>query len=192
MKLLLMTQNKHKVRECAQILGSDVSLKSVSEVFDTRLSVLEDGTTFEENATKKVMAYPKLSDWIYVAEDSGLLVSALDGAPGVQSARYAGEGASSEACCEKLLLNLEGVKDRSASFIAVMAVRFSDTDVRYVTGHVSGEIATDFSGASGFGYDPIFIPAGFDQSFASLGEGVKNDISHRSQALSALMTLLSL
>jgi XTP/dITP diphosphohydrolase len=199
--LVLATRNAHKVGEIRQILGAQVRLFSQHD-FPGAPAAVEDAATFAGNAAKKAEG---LSSWLaaslpavltagtfYVlADDSGLEVEALGGAPGVHSARFAAEDAAGAANSPdaannaKLLRLLEGVppKRRAARFRCILALAAPNKATCLFEGRCEGRIAGAPSGAGGFGYDPLFVPEGFAQSFAELGEEVKNKISHRARAL---------
>ncbi len=189
-RLLIATNNAGKVREIKAILGGFydelVSLKDIG----LDLNVTEDGDTFEANAVKKAREAAIVAGCDALADDSGLCVEALDGAPGVYSARYAGEGAGDAANNQKLLAALEGVTDRRAKFVSVVALVSEDT-VTTACGEVGGEIAHAPSGNGGFGYDPLFYVPGLGQTFAEIPAEVKNTLSHRARALAALRDKLS-
>lgn len=190
-QLLLATANSGKLAELQVMLQSDaVALFTIDQISATaNLDVPETGTTFAENALIKARAYGDASGMCVIADDSGLEVTALNSAPGVLSARYA-PGTDSDRC-QALLTALEGSTDRSAQFVSVLCYYHPQTDqVEYFTGVCSGMIATQQRGNSGFGYDPIFIPAGYTQTMAELGLDVKNVISHRAQALKQLVKFL--
>ena len=186
MKLFVATHNKHKIREISQILP-DFEI-----VPDNPEGVVEDADAFDGNALIKVRAIAKrhAGEWC-MADDSGLEVRALDGAPGVFSARYAGEPTDSAANNALLLKNLSGAADRSANFTCAVALVSPDGEESVVTGKCFGRIADAPSGDEGFGYDPLFIPDGYDKSFASLPPETKNSISHRSRALAKVRELLA-
>jgi len=205
---VLATRNAHKVGEIRRILGHQVRLLSQSD-FPGAPAVVEDATTFAGNAAKKAEG---LSDWLaghapaalagrtyYVlADDSGLEVDALGGAPGVHSARFAAEDAAGTdnspdaANNAKLLRLLEHVPSerRTARFRCVLALAAQRQGTRLFEGSCEGRIARVPGGAGGFGYDPLFVPEGFTQSFAELGEDVKNTISHRALAFAQLRRFL--
>jgi len=147
--------------------------------------VEEDGATFEENALKKARSAVRFTGLWTIAEDSGLEIDALGGEPGVKSARYAGEGATDAERIRKVLGQLVAVRDerRTARFRCVMCIVDSAGTERCFEGRCEGRIAHSARGSSGFGYDPIFVPDGYDQTFAELGFGVKSKISHRARAL---------
>ncbi len=163
--------------------GMPVEVCLYQEVVGDPIDVVEDGNTFEENARKKVMAMPAVPGVIFLADDSGLCVDALNGRPGVLSARYGGEHASFAEKCEKLLGELAPHTNRNAHFACVIAIRFPDGTVETVEGAVKGQIALEPQGTQGFGYDPIFVPEGHTETFAQLPAAVKNQLSHRANAL---------
>ena len=186
MKLLVATRNRHKLDEIRAILslpgielvGADAHAQPLPEV-------IEDAATFEGNAIKKARTLCDASGLWTLADDSGLEVDVLGGAPGVFSARYAGEGAGDSANNARLLRELEGLDDRRARFRCVLALAAPDGRVWTVEGRCEGRIARAPSGAGGFGYDPLFHPDGGTCSFAELPPGEKNRISHRARALAA-------
>ena len=185
MKLNVATHNVHKLREIGEILpGYDI----VPDDPD----VEETAPDFVGNALIKVRAIAARhpGEWS-MADDSGLEVRVLGGAPGVRSARYAGEPANTPANNALLMKNLEGVEDRAARFTCTMALVDPEGREHVVTGHCPGRIAHAPSGTAGFGYDPLFIPDGYDASFADLGEDAKNKISHRGRALAQVKELLT-
>lgn len=185
MRLVIATNNQGKVREIKAILGgfySEVlSLKDAGII----LEVVEDGNTFEENAIKKAAQAFEITGCDTLADDSGLCVEALGGAPGIYSARYSGENATDEDNNNKLLWEMRGQKNRKAKFVCVMAL-VSNGTVITASGEAAGTIAHAAEGEGGFGYDPLFISEEFGQTFGELPEGIKNNISHRSRALAAL------
>jgi non-canonical purine NTP pyrophosphatase, rdgB/HAM1 family len=190
--LLLATRNNKKKRELQIILGAwDINLLTLDEVAEIP-EIEEDGTTFRENAIKKAVISAELSGCITLADDSGLIVDALGGAPGVYSARFAGPDASDDNNNRKLLGMLRNVpKDqRTARFVCVIAVASPDGRVQTVEGVCEGRIGTEHHGQGGFGYDPLFIPAGYLKTFAELTDTEKNMISHRGRALAAAKQLL--
>ena len=185
MKLVLASQNKHKAKEMQAILGTEIELLTLDEVGCGDLEVVEDGTTFEENAVKKALAVMEKTGLGAIADDSGLCVDALSGEPGVFTARFAGVGASDDENIEKLLSELEGVceKERTAKFVSVIALaRPNENPVTY-RGEVAGRILFEKRGENGFGYDPVFYLPQFDASMAEIPAEVKNSISHRCNAL---------
>ena len=185
MKLNVATHNAHKLREIGEILpGYDIAADDPD--------VEETAPDFAGNALIKVRAIAARhpGEWS-MADDSGLEVRALGGAPGVRSARYAGEPTNTPANNALLLKNLEGVEDRTARFTCAIALVDPEGREHVVTGHCPGRIAHAPSGTAGFGYDPLFIPDGYDASFADLGEDAKNKISHRGRALAQVKALLA-
>jgi len=189
-RLLIATNNAGKVREIKAILGEFydelVSLKDIG----LELNVVEDGDTFEANAVKKAREAARAAGCDALADDSGLCVAALDGAPGVYSARYAGEHATDEENNAKLLAEMEGVEDRRAKFVSVVALASGDT-VTTARGEVEGVIAHAPSGSGGFGYDPLFFVPELGQTFAEIPAEGKKTLSHRARALAALRDKLS-
>ncbi len=184
-KLIIATNNANKVREIKAIFqGIYDEVLSLKEA-GISLEVEEDGVTFEQNAVKKAVAAAQLSGCDTLADDSGLCVDALGGAPGVYSARYAGPHAVDALNNEKLLSALQGVKDRGAKFVSVVALSRGD-EVITATGEVCGEIAEQASGSGGFGYDPLFFLPELGQTFGELPAEIKNQLSHRARALHAL------
>jgi XTP/dITP diphosphohydrolase len=183
--LLLATRNQDKKKEIQQIL-QDLSIKIVSlEDIKELPEVIEDGTTFAENAIKKASQTAALSGYICLADDSGLEVDALDGQPGIYSARFSGEEANDKKNNEKLLTMLKGVKpeNRTARFVCSVAISDPAGNYKVVTGKCEGRIEMEPRGTGGFGYDPLFIPQGESRSFAELSPEEKNSISHRAKAL---------
>jgi len=185
--LLVATRNAHKVGEIRAILGDRFlvgDLGSLPAMPDVR----ETGATFEENAALKAVAASLHFDGWVIADDSGLEVDVLGGAPGVHSARYAGEPSNDAANNALLLRNLERFHggERSARFRCVIVLARNGRNVAAFSGVVEGTILDSPRGEGGFGYDPLFVPAGFQESFAQLGSRIKNGLSHRARALQAL------
>ena len=187
MDLLLATRNQHKTREFAQLLGSNFTLRDLTSEHDLP-EIQETGRTFEENAVIKAIAISKIfPDQIVIADDSGLEVKSLEGAPGIFSARYDGENATDRRNVEKLLCELQGAPERSARFRCVIALVKNGELITTVAGEVAGTITKSPRGENGFGYDPIFIPEGFEETFAELPSDTKNAISHRAKAVAELV-----
>ncbi len=186
-RLLVSTRNAHKIVEIRQILGSGFEVFDLSLVPDMP-EVEENGATFEENAALKAVAASRLFDGWVVADDSGLEVDALGGAPGVISARYSGPGATDASNRALLLERLADVrgKSRSARFRCVLSLAKSGTVLASFHGAVEGTIINSEKGTLGFGYDPLFVPEGHCETFAQLGAEVKNALSHRARALESL------
>lgn len=190
--LLLATSNQGKLSEAREILiGLDFDLMSFSDCASIQ-SVAETGATFVENASLKATGYAHQSQLLTLADDSGMEVQALNGAPGVLSARYLGESASYDARNQSLLRALRDHENRSARFVCAIAIADSSGKVVNIsTGTCDGRIATSPRGKYGFGYDPIFIPDGFELTFAELPAETKNGISHRGRALARAREFLS-
>jgi len=183
MKLLIATRNYHKLAEIETLWQEPavqlVSMRDYPQIPD----VVEDGSTFLANAAKKAVTLARASGLWALADDSGLEVAALGNAPGVYSARFAGEPANDAANMQKLLQMLKPGMTRRAWFRCVIVLAKPEGDSDWVEGRCEGQIAEAPRGSHGFGYDPVFIPDGHDRTFAELGPAVKNAISHRSIAL---------
>lgn len=190
MKLILASNNAHKLVEIRAILGREfdeiLSMKEAGIVHET----VEDGSTFLENAEKKAREIMEISGCCALADDSGLCVEALGGAPGIYSARYAGEHGDDKANNRKLLRELEGVEDRRAHFACAMVLVRPDGSVVRAEGRMDGVIAFEESGENGFGYDPLFYLPERGCTNAQLTPEEKNAISHRANALHALVKKL--
>lgn len=193
-RIVFATNNKHKLEEIRNIIGSSFEILSLNDI-NCHDDIPETGSTLQENALQK-------AEYIFThyglecfADDTGLEVDELNGAPGVHSARYAeGTDHNSEANMQKLLHELEGKKIRTARFRTVIALILKQQDNKrknfFFEGKVEGTIAQEKSGTSGFGYDPVFVPDGYGQSFAELGNNIKNNISHRARAVAKLAEFL--
>jgi len=189
MELVLATRNSHKTREFRELLGNEFDLRDLSVFQEIRMPA-ENGSTFEQNAILKAIHVSKQMDVLVIADDSGLEVDALGSAPGILSARYAGETASDAQNVEKLLRELNNVADRSARFRCVIALARAGTVLGTFEGAIEGKIVDFPRGNEGFGYDPVFQPAGFDRTFSEMAAELKNKISHRSKAVAALLVAL--
>lgn len=189
-QLLFASANRHKVEEIRQILPADYRLSGLND-YSIHEEIPEPFDTFEANATAKASYVYQKTGIPCFADDSGLVVDALDGRPGVLSARYAGEQKSSEENVRKVLSELAGKQDRAARFIAVIAYQPNGKDVFLFRGSIEGTITNAPLGTGGFGYDPVFIPAGFDLTFAELPHALKNQISHRAIAMKLFIHFLS-
>jgi XTP/dITP diphosphohydrolase len=193
MQLIVATRNTHKTREIEQILGSGLTVRDLTDRPEIS-EITENGTSFEENAKLKAIAVSAKLPGLVIADDSGLEVDALGGAPGIQSARYAGANANDKEKIAKLLslvANVEAKSDqRRARFRCVLAVARDGQVLATFEGVVEGKIAERPRGSHGFGYDPIFIPSGFEETFAELPKEVKNNISHRAKAIRKLQAEL--
>ena len=184
MKLVFATNNKHKLQEVRDIVGDRVEVLSLSDINCTD-DIPETADTLQGNALIKARHIYAKYGLDCFADDTGLEVEALGGAPGVYSARYAGEECDSEANMQKLLQNLTGETNRNAQFRTVIALIIGGEE-KLFNGIVKGTIATEKKGDSGFGYDPIFIPEGHSESFAQLSSEMKNSMSHRFRATQQL------
>ena len=192
LRLLIGTGNAGKVAEYRRILaGLDLELIGVDELADAPAEPAEDATTYEDNAIAKARAYLEATGIATVADDSGLEVAALGGAPGVRSRRYFGEDVPAEQRNRMLLALLDGVEDRGARFVCVAALALPDGTVETFSGEVRGEIATAPSGSAGFGYDPVFLMQGDGRAMAELSAEEKDRLSHRGLAGAKLRARLS-
>lgn len=184
-ELVIATNNQHKVEEIRRALGNKIKLISLKDL-GCREEIPEDGTTLKENAYQKAKyVWDKYKKNCF-ADDTGLMVDALDGAPGVYSARYAGEHCSFDDNIDLLLENMEGKTNRNAYFATVICL-IQDGEPVYFEGKCEGCILTERYGRGGFGYDPIFMPKGYGESFAEISMEEKNKISHRGKATEKLI-----
>jgi len=190
-QLLLATRNPHKTREFGEILGDEFEVRDLADAVELPV-VKEAGLTFEANAILKAVEASKHFPGLVVADDSGLEVDALDGAPGIRSARYAGEQATDAANVTKLLGELAESDPglRSARFRCSLALAQGGKILETFAGVVEGTIVEAPRGQAGFGYDPVFQPLGFDQTFGELSSAEKNRISHRARAIRLLRAAL--
>ena len=189
-KLVFATNNAHKLEEIKNILGDKVEILSLADI-DCHANIPETADTLEGNARQKAMYVYTHYGMDCFADDTGLEVDALEGAPGVHSARYASEkGHDSQANMEKLLREMEEKNDRKAQFRTIISL-IEKGEEKQFEGIVRGEILRERKGNSGFGYDPVFRPEGYDKTFAELGNEIKNKISHRARAVAALCEYLS-
>lgn len=188
MKIVFATNNAHKLSEVKAVLGDGFELVTLREVGITE-DIPETGATLEENASQKAHYVYDRTGLDCFADDTGLEVEALDGRPGVRSARYAGEGHDFKANNRKLIAELQGKENRSARFRTVISLIRGGVE-QQVEGIVRGVIATEESGTEGFGYDPLFIPEGSNVTFAEMSAEAKNAISHRGRAVAALVKIL--
>jgi XTP/dITP diphosphohydrolase len=191
-ELVLATHNRHKATELIQLLGGlGVTIRTLDE-FPEAPEVVEDGDTCEANAVKKACAIAEYTGLPAVADDTGLEVDALGGRPGVYAARYAGEGATYEDNCRKLLRELMGVprEQRTARFLTVAALALPSDGIRMVRGTLDGFIAEEASGTAGFGYDPVFLIPELGMTLAQLSVDHKNRISHRAKAFTKMREIV--
>ncbi len=184
-RFVLASNNKHKAEEIKAILGGEFEVITQREAGAGDIEVVEDGKTFEENAALKAVAIMNALNAPTIADDSGLCVDYLGGAPGVYTARYAGENASDDENIDKLLAELNGVapERRTAEFVCVIAVAFPGEEVRTFRGVCPGRITEERAGEGGFGYDPVFFSDEYDMTLAQMDPDIKNSIGHRSAAL---------
>lgn len=192
MHIVLATRNQHKKQELVALLsGSGITIRTLDD-FPEAPEVVEDGDTCEANAMKKAVEIAGYTGLPAVADDTGLEVDALGGRPGAFAARYAGENASYEDNCRKLLHELRGVPpaQRGARFVTVAAIAFPGGKTMSAKGVLDGVIAESVIGSNGFGYDPIFVLPEYNQTLGQLAPDVKNRISHRARAFAQAKTLL--
>ena len=186
--LLIASNNAHKIREITQILGDRFTAIYCPRDLGIDLDPVEDGETFAENAYIKCFAFHQAKpDFAVLSDDSGLMVDALGGAPGVMSARYAGEHGDDGANNAKLLRELAGAQDRSARFVSSICLLFPDLTCVYGDGKVEGSILLEAQGSGGFGYDPLFFCNDLGESFGTASPEAKNSVSHRANALADLL-----
>ncbi len=185
MRLIMATNNQGKVKELSALLSSDFEVLTLKEA-GFEIEVEEDGKTFTENAVKKALETYKITKTPSIGDDSGLCVEVLSGAPGIYSARWAGEGATQDELIAKLHSELSGKENKKAKFVSVIALAFSEDDIVIAEGECQGEIIDDKRGEGGFGYDPVFYVPSLGKTFSELSVEDKNKISHRANALFAL------
>ncbi|MDR1624853.1 MAG: non-canonical purine NTP diphosphatase [Tannerellaceae bacterium] len=188
-ELVFATNNKHKLKEVQHIISDKVILLSLADIncYD---NIPETADTLEGNALLKARYIKQRYGYNCFADDTGLEVEALNQAPGVYSARYAGEGNDALANMNKLLRQMQGKENRKARFRTAIALIIDDKEYLF-EGIINGSVITEKRGEAGFGYDPVFIPDGYIQTFAQMGSELKNQISHRALAVKELATFLS-
>lgn len=192
-KILIASGNSHKIKEISSIISDIPSLEMTSlKNFGISLEVDENGSTLEENALIKAKAVYKLLEMPVISDDTGLFVNALNGEPGIYSARYAGVDASYKDNCNKLLKNLREIEDDKlqADFKCCICLLINSDKYYFFEGICRGKICRSPRGENGFGYDPVFLPDGFEKTFAELTDDEKNVISHRGRALEKLKEFL--
>lgn len=182
--ILIATHNLHKKEEIQQILGTEYSIKSLSD-FDLHEEIIEDGDSFHANAQIKAQYCYEKTGLQSIGDDSGLVVEELGGRPGIFSARYAGNH-DFEKNITKVLEEMKGIENRKAYFVTVLCL-FDETGPHFFEGKVHGNLLVENKGQKGFGYDPIFVPEGYSNSFAEMLPEEKNKISHRKKAFDQLM-----
>ena len=188
-RLVVATRNTHKTEEIRELLGDRYEVLNSNDFPETP-HIEETGTTFLENARLKAEGVSRVIDGWILSDDSGLEVDALDGAPGVWSSSFGGEEGNHPRNNERLLREMQGITNRSARFRCTMVLARDGREVAHFTGAVEGAIINSPRGTTGFGYDPLFIPDGYTQTFAELGTGSKNTLSHRSIALMKVVNFL--
>lgn len=188
MKFIFASHNANKSSEIRRLLP-DVEIQSLSDIgYDA--DIPETGTTLQENALIKAKTIFEKFQTPVFADDTGLMVDALDGAPGVYSARYAGLDANADKNIDKLLRALAGIPNRKAHFSTVISFIDANGKEHFFEGRVEGEILKERAGSGGFGYDPVFKPTGFHKSFAQMNQDAKNEISHRGRALQKFINFI--
>lgn len=187
-KLVFATNNAHKLEEVRAVLDNKIEIVSLNELgcYD---DIPETADTLEGNALIKAEYVFNKFEMACIADDTGLEVEALNGEPGVYSARYGGEPQNAQKNMQKLLTNLKGIENRKARFRTVIVLKDAEREL-YFEGTIHGHISETPSGAAGFGYDPVFVPDGYNKSFAELGPELKNKISHRALAVEELIRFL--
>ncbi len=188
-KLVFATNNIHKLDEVRNITGNQVNIVSLSDI-NYHEDIPETADTLEGNALQKARYIKEKFGYDCFADDTGLEVEALNGAPGVYSARYAGPGHDAEANMNKLLKEMEGKENRKARFRTVIALILDNKEYLF-EGIVNGTIIAEKTGSEGFGYDPIFVPENYTETFSEMGNDLKNKISHRAEATKKLTNFLS-
>ena len=189
MQLIFATHNKNKLKEVKDLMPSTIKLLSLDDI-NFQNEIEETSTTIEGNALLKAQTIYKQTGINCFADDSGLLVDALNGAPGVYSARYAGAQKNNEDNLQKLLFDLRNIETRDAHFKTVMALIIDGKDFLF-EGIINGKIISEKIGTHGFGYDPIFVPNGYTETFAQLSSEIKNTISHRARALQKMLAFIN-
>lgn len=192
-RLVVSSGNKNKIKEIRELLeGLSIEVVSKDEIGFQDFDVVEDGDSLLENSKKKALELSKLVDDMVIADDSGIFVDYLNGDPGVYSARYSGEDGNDKANNIKLLKALDGVEkqDRTAAFKTVISLVMEDKTIYEIEGRCDGIIDFEEHGDNGFGYDPLFIPDGYEESFGELSSEIKNTISHRYKAMKKLREIL--
>jgi len=191
--LIFATNNKNKVAEIQSLVGPNFTIIPLLDA-GIDIDIPEPHDTLQENAFEKANTIFKITNQHCFSEDTGLEIEALNGLPGVKSARYAGEGRDFQANIDKVLLNLSGKQNRTAQFRTVICLLWNDANhklqTHYFVGICKGKIATEMQGEKGFGYDPIFIPDGAHKSFAQMSMEEKNTYSHRQKAVTQLFEFL--
>jgi XTP/dITP diphosphohydrolase len=188
-RLIIATRNAHKTAEIRAMIGDRFEVLDVT-AFPECPEIPETGTSFLENARLKAFGISAVVDGMVLSDDSGLEVDALGGAPGVWSSSFGGEEGNHALNNARLISEMAGKSDRRARFRCTMVLAEGARELAHFSGTVEGRIIDEIRGAKGFGYDPLFIPEGYEDTFAELGEGVKNVLSHRSRALAQIISFL--
>ncbi|MBC8589796.1 XTP/dITP diphosphatase [Wansuia hejianensis] len=192
-RLVLSTNNMNKLEEIREILKDlPIEVLAKKDIGASNFNIEEDGTTLEENSIKKAKTLSEKTDYLVMADDSGLFVDKLNGEPGVFSSRYAGEEGNDEKNNQKLMSSMENIPliERTARFRTIITLITEDKEIITVEGECKGHIGYEPKGDNGFGYDPLFIPYGYDKTFGELSEEIKNRISHRGKALEKMKEVL--
>lgn len=192
-RLVLSTNNMNKLEEIREILKDlPIEVLAKKDIGASNFNIEEDGITLEENSIKKAKALSEKTDYLVMADDSGLFVDKLNGEPGVFSSRYAGEEGNDEKNNQKLMSSMENIPliERTARFRTIITLITEDKEIITVEGECKGHIGYEPKGDNGFGYDPLFIPYGYDKTFGELSEEIKNRISHRGKALEKMKEVL--
>ncbi|MFN5021122.1 MAG: RdgB/HAM1 family non-canonical purine NTP pyrophosphatase [bacterium] len=187
-KIIFASNNKHKAEEIRAVLGAQFDIITLKEA-GIEIDIPEPHETLAENAREKSMVIHRLTGMDCFSEDTGLEVDALNGAPGVRSARYAGEQATADDNLKKLLVEMKGIEKRSARFRTVISLILNGQEYMF-EGDCEGNITDNASGTAGFGYDPVFMPEQYDKTFAELGIEVKSAVSHRKKAIEKMTAFL--
>lgn len=193
-KLVLSTNNRHKIGEIKKILEDlPIEVLSKRDIGLEDFDIIEDGTTLKENSIKKAKALSEKTEYMVMADDSGLFVDVLNGEPGVYSSRYAGEEGNDKKNNEKLLNKMKDIplENRTARFKTVIVLITEEKEIIPIEGECKGHIEFELKGNNDFGYDPLFTPEGYDKTFAELNGEVKNTISHRAKALEGVREVLT-
>lgn len=189
MEIVFATNNLHKLKELQQIVGSNINLLSLKDIGCTE-DIPETKDTLEGNAAEKSFYLYNNYKYNCFSDDTGLEIEALNNEPGVYSARYAGENKDALANMQKVLTKLKGIENRKARFRTIISLIIDGKEYQF-EGIVNGKIIEEFKGGNGFGYDPIFVPDSYSETFAELSSEIKNKISHRANAVKKLITFLN-
>ncbi len=189
-RLIIATRNAHKTEEIRHILGDRFEILDVTS-FPELPEIEETGTTFLENARLKALGISGRIDGLVLADDSGLEVDALGGAPGVWSSSFGGEEGNHTKNNQRLLTDMSDQNQRSARFLCTLVLAKNGQEIANFHGTVEGEITREPSGNGGFGYDPLFVPTGYSQTLADLGPDIKSQLSHRAKAIQSFVLILN-